>query len=251
MSEAAKTNQILQFASPIIAVVETVAVFAATLVLVRLLQRLPEVQAFRAAWPDDLFAVMFRWLPLLTIAAVVEASVRGRSPIAWGFSLNGGVAFHAQSALWLFVLGGTIPLALTLAAPPATQQMSAAAMALSLAGPLLAQEVFLSGYVNTRLQETWPPAIVPFLIAALFAAAHLNHLSSGELGPLFVGAMALQGWLWSSARAAGVSLLALAAAHAGLLLAYHAPAASLALIALLAALFGRNFSTWWASVTRP
>lgn len=102
---------------------------------------------------------------------------------------------------------------------------------MSIAGPILAQEFFLTGYVNTRLADGLPKFVPPFLIAAAFAAAHLNHLGSGPLGPAFVGAMALQGYLWSSARTAGVSLLSLALAHGVLLIAYEQPAIALAITA--------------------
>lgn len=196
-----------------------------------------------------MFGVVFRWLPLIAVATAAEALLRGRTPGAWGLSLAGRLSFHSQSAAWLFILGGTIPLVLTLVAPPAHAEGFPSAAALI--GPVLAQEVFLAGYANTRLQETWPAHVPPFIIAALFAAAHLNHLGNGDLGPLFVAAMALQGWLWSSARAAGVSLLSLAAAHALLLVACNAPAIALAGIALLLTVLGLSFPAWWSSVTRP
>jgi membrane protease YdiL (CAAX protease family) len=234
-------------------VIEIAVVFALAFALVRALQTVPEVQQLRTAWPQDVFAVVFRWIPLIAVATAAEAMLRGRTPGAWGFTVAGGLSFHAKSAAWLFVLGGTIPLVLTLMSPATAdaRTLTGLPLAASLLGPVLAQEIFVAGYVNTRLQETWPAHVAPFVIAALFAAAHLNHLGNGDFGPLFLAAMALQGWLWSSARAAGISLLSLAAAHACLLVAYNAPAIALGGIALLLALMGRGFPTWWSTVARP
>lgn len=250
MFETVTTTKSSRVASAAIAIAEIAVVFALTFVLVRVLQSLPEVQQLRTAWSQDVFGVVFRWLPLIAVATAAEALLRGRTPGAWGLSVAGGLQFHAQSAAWLFILGGAIPLVLTLASPP-TADAAGLPSDTALIGPVLAQEIFLAGYVNTRLQETWPAHVPPFVIAALFAAAHLNHLGNGELGPIFVTAMALQGWLWSSARAAGVSLLSLAAAHACLLVAYEAPAIALGGIAVLLALMGRSFPAWWSAVTRP
>jgi membrane protease YdiL (CAAX protease family) len=235
------------------AVIEIAVVFALTFVLVRALQNLPEIQQLKAAWSEELFSVAFRWLPLIAVATAAEAVLRGRTPLAWGLTIAGGLPFQARSAAWLLVLGGTTPLAITLMAPPTAveQQLTELALATSLLGPVLAQEVFLAGYANTRLQETWPPYVPPLVIAALFGAAHLNHLGNGDFGPLFVAAMALQGWLWSSARAAGVSLWSLAAAHACLLIAYTAPAIALGAIAVLLLLIGRGFPAWWSAVAKP
>jgi hypothetical protein len=88
------------------------------------------------------------------------------------------------------------------------------------------------------------------LIAGAFAAAHLNHLGTGPLGPAFVGAMALQGYLWSSARAAGVSVLALAMAHGLLLIAYEQAAIALAfMVVAVIAMIGRLLR-WWRVVQR-
>lgn len=253
MTETTNAQTSSQAVRAVTAVIEIAVVFALTLVVVRSLQNLPEIQQFKTVWPEGLFNVAFRWLPLIVVATMAEAVLRGRTPQAWGFTVAGGLPFHVRSAAWLFVLGGTIPLAFTLVSPPTAveQQLTGLPLAASLVGPVLAQEVFLSGYANTRLQETWPPHVPPFVIAALFAAAHVNHLGNGDFGPPFVAAMALQGWLWSSARAAGVSLWSLAAAHACLLLAYNAPAVALGGIALLLVLIGRGFPAWWSAVTRP
>ena len=235
------------------AIVEIVAVVALALVVIRVLQKAPPLESMRTLWSEEMRAVALRWLPLLGVATLAEAMVRCRSPLAWGFRGEGGLVFQTESAFWLFALGGIIPLALTLLSPPAGEGLpwsDASRLALSLAGPILAQEFFLTGYVNTRLAETLPKFIPPFLIAAAFAAAHLNHLGSGPLGPAFVGAMALQGYLWSSARNAGVSLLSLAVAHGVLLLAYEQPAISLALVALAAVAMAARLPQWWRTVQR-
>jgi hypothetical protein len=253
LSEAQTRTATRGFVALVLAIVEVVAVVALALVVIRLAQQTPALESVRTLWSEELRAVALRWLPLLGVAIVAEAMARGRSPLSWGVAGRGGLAFQAESAFWLFALGGIVPLALTLLAPPQSEGLpwtDTARLAAAIAGPILAQEFFLTGYVNTRLSESLPKSIPPWLIAAAFAAAHWDHLGAGPLGPAFVGAMALQGYLWSSARTAGVSLLSLAVAHGVLLIAYEQPAIALAITAAVMLAMATRLPRWWQAVQR-
>ncbi len=119
--------------------------------------------------------------------------------------------------------------------------LTAAAMTLS---PILGQELFVCGYAQTRFADGFNQWIVGVLVATLFALAHLSHAEAGPLGWAFVGAMALQGLVWSRARSAGAPLTLLIVAHMLLLAAYEAPLAGIAVIALGAALGISRMDAW-------
>jgi len=210
----------------LLAVIEIVAVFALTLLATRAASGLALLADLRTQWPEPVFDLAFRWLPLIALALGVDLALRRRGFFGWG--LAGPPAFDAIAAAQVLFLGGIAPLALTLLSPPESGADSAlhgspAGIVAAFVIPLLGQEMFIAGYARTRLADHAPTWLAVLIVAGLFALAHLQHAATGALGIAFVASMAWQGALWALARRAGVSLLTLMAAHLALLAAYEAP----------------------------
>lgn len=236
------------------ALIEPVAVFAAATLLASALLKSPIGVQWSAAHGDAVTGFALRWLPLLIVALLVDVVLRWRGFGAWGLL----TAWRAPLGTWralsfLLLLGGVPALILTMFLPTAdgglfqrlgAEWRSQLAVAAALISPVAAQEVFLCGYAQRRFSDALNRWVVAFIVAVLFGLAHLSHAAAGELGWAFVGAMALQGFVWSLARSAGTPLTVLIAAHLLLLLAYEAPPVGIGVI-MLGALFGAGSIAEW------
>jgi membrane protease YdiL (CAAX protease family) len=177
-----------------------------------------------------------RWALLATMAGVVDWAARRRGPIEWGVKtgdLSGGQV--VATTLRLLVIGGLVPLLLTLVRPPVGHGPAAGWLGLlgAVLIPLLAQEVFLVGYVQRRLLDVVRPATAVAAVSVLFMLAHAAHANEGAIGGAFVLAMGWQGACWAVARLAWSSLIPQMAAHAILLVLYARPSVGVVAVSAL------------------
>lgn len=227
------------------AILEILAIFIVAMIAGRYLIRASGIQL---DLPDAVDNLLLRWLPLITLALIVDGLLRRRGA-SWGLHATGSVLEGAQVTARLLFLGGIIPLVVSLPLAVPALETDMLALVASLAIPLVGQELYLLGFGHRRLSDTFGPAGTAVVIAFFFLLAHANHATATPWGIVFLAAMGWQGLLWSAARSAGWGLLPLMAAHLILLLCYLSPFHGL-LVVLAAGLIGLPGARAWAATLR-
>jgi hypothetical protein len=215
-------KQSIKFA---LALIEIAIVSGLAIAVASGLRAIPSVTKALAPLGEATAALVVQWLPLVVIALLADWLFRRRGLDAWGLKLvDGSVRETVRISVYMLVLGGFVPLVLAVLAGD-SEPLRATVLEQSSAvlGPVLAQELFLLGYAQRRLRDEMPGLLTVFPITAAFLLAHLANLEWGESGVLFLAAIAWQGLVWSSARAALDSIVPQIAAHAALLLLFIYP----------------------------
>jgi hypothetical protein len=229
-----------------LAIVEIVAVFGLAVACASGLRAIPSVREALAPLGEATLIVVIYWLPLVLIALLTDWLLRRRGLTAWGFKLvDGSVRETARISVYLLVLGGFLPLLLTaLAGDAEPLRSNPLDQSAAVLGPVLAQELFLLGYAQRRLRDEMPGLLTVFPVTIAFVLVHIARLDGDASGILFFAAMAWQGLVWASARAALDSIVPQIIAHAALLLLFIYPLPSAIAVGIAGLIVMTTMAHW-------
>jgi len=195
--------------------------------------------------PEQASPIVFQWIPLVVCAWLLDRWLRGRSPFSWGLKSSGSILENCQASARLLFLGGVLPMLVTWSSVGDSGELfDGMTTGFALLAPLLGQEIYMAGFGQRRLSDSYQPLAVAGLIASLFVLAHAGHAADGAKGIVFLLLMGWQGLVWSAARSAKISLYPLLAAHFILLICYMYPGPGLITVVLAGMLAGPGMLNW-------
>lgn len=247
-------NAVLRVVRAIGALIEPIVVFAAATITSGWALDQPFAARWTSQFGEEATLLALRWAPLILLALLIDLVLRRRGLGAWGVFVEWRAPMASFASLsMLLMLGGVPALALALVMPATPDAISGATLAfiVGLVTPIVGQELFVAGYTQRRFSDAFGRLFVAVLIALLFVLAHAQHASGGPLGWAFLGAMAVQGAVWSLARSSGAPLPLLMLAHLLLLVGYFEPRIAIAGIAVLSVLTFRGWPASFRAIFNP